>query len=174
MVRNDSVAQSLGSRLGNGAVTSSQHRVSQPCRQQLRNQLLQQHEDLQFNPNVRKPCAEDEKRFCAKIKPGQGRVLACLKAHRKQLEDMCHAAIFQVEKEEMDDSSVDFQLIQHCKDPIRRLCQNDASRALECLKVNLIFYIISYSPSRFALFADPPGRNLVRIELQRNHFGAID
>nr|SVE78223.1 EOG090X05VD [Daphnia lumholtzi] len=106
----------------------------QPCRQQLRNQLLQQHEDVQFNPNVRKPCASDEKRFCAQIKPGQGRVLECLKAHRKQLDDVCHAAIFQAEKEEMDDSGVDFQFIQQCKDPIRRLCQNDASNALECLK----------------------------------------
>nr|SVE78852.1 EOG090X05VD [Daphnia lumholtzi] len=50
MVRNDSVAQSLGVRSGNHV--GSQHRVSQPCRQQLRNQLLQQHEDVQFNPNV--------------------------------------------------------------------------------------------------------------------------
>ncbi|KAI9558756.1 Golgi apparatus protein 1 [Daphnia sinensis] len=132
MVRNDSVAQSLGVRSGNHA--GSQHRVSQPCRQQLRNQLLQQHEDVQLNPNVRKPCASDEKRFCAQIKPGQGRILECLKAHRKQLDDICHAAIFQAEKEEMDDSGVDFQLIQQCKDPIRRLCQNDASNALECLK----------------------------------------
>lgn len=133
MVRNDSVAQSLGVRSGNHV--GSQHRVSQPCRQQLRNQLLQQHEDVQFNPNVRKPCASDEKRFCAQIKPGQGRILECLKAHRKQLDDICHAAIFQAEKEEMDDSGVDFQFIQQCKDPIRRLCQNDASNALECLKV---------------------------------------
>ncbi|KZS17605.1 Golgi apparatus protein 1 [Daphnia magna] len=132
MVRNDSVAQSLGVRSGNHV--GSQHRVSQPCRQQLRNQLLQQHEDVQFNPNVRKPCASDEKRFCAQIKPGQGRILECLKAHRKQLDDICHAAIFQAEKEEMDDSGVDFQFIQQCKDPIRRLCQNDASNALECLK----------------------------------------
>ena len=136
MVRNDSVAQSLVSRLGNHV--GSQHRVSQPCRQQLRNQLLQQHEDVQFNPNVRKPWTSDEKRFCAQIKPGQGRILECLKAHRKQLDDICHAAIFQVEKEEMDDSGVDFQLIQQCKEPIRRLCQNDASTALECLKVVVI------------------------------------
>jgi hypothetical protein len=39
----------------------------------------------------------------------------------------------------MDDSGVDFQLIQQCKEPIRRLCQNDASSALECLKVVLTF-----------------------------------
>lgn len=135
MVRNDTVAQSIGSRQTNALPPASQHRVSQPCRQQLRNQLLQQHEDVQLNPNVRKPCATDEKRFCSQVKPGQGRILACLKSHRKQLEYACHAAIFQAEREEMDDSGVDFQLVQQCKDPIRRLCQNDVSKALECLKV---------------------------------------
>lgn len=103
----------------------------------MRNQLLQQHEDVQFNPKVRKPCSTDEKRFCAQVKPGQGRILECLKAHRKQLERECHAAIFQVEKEEMDDNLVDFQLQQHCKDPIRRLCDNERTNALECLKVSL-------------------------------------
>lgn len=102
----------------------------------MRNQLLQQHEDVQFNPKVRKPCTADEKRFCSQVKPGQGRILECLKSHRKQLEKECHAAIFQVEKEEMDDNGVDFQLQQHCKDPIRRLCEKERSNALECLKVN--------------------------------------
>ena len=146
MIRNDSVAQSLGSRSGNNV--GSQHRVSQPCRQQIRSQLLQQHEDVQLNPNVRKPCAADEKRFCAQIKPGQGRILECLKSHRKQLDDACHAAIFQAEREEMDDSGVDYQLVQLCKDPIRRLCQNDVGKALECLKVirnSLVNYSLHYS-----------------------------
>lgn len=147
MVRNDSVSQSLSSRFGNNP--SSQHRVSQPCRQQLRNQLFQQHEDIQFNPNVRKPCASDEKRFCSQVKPGQGRILQCLKAHRKQLEDVCHAAIFQVEREEMDDSGVDYQLVQLCKEPIKRLCQNDVGKALDCLKV--AFFLLSLKTVSFNL-----------------------
>jgi len=53
----------------------------------------------------------------------------------------CHAAIFQIEKEEMDDNAVDFQLVSQCKASIRRLCSNDASKTLECLKVFKIIMI---------------------------------
>lgn len=134
-VRNDSITLSSIPRNAIAASSGPQHRISQPCRQQLRSQLLQQHENVAMNPGVRKPCSDEEKKFCAQIKPGQGRILECLKAHRKQLGRECHAAIFQVEKEEMDDSSVDFQLSFQCKDPIRRFCPNDPSKALECLKV---------------------------------------
>lgn len=140
MVRNDSITMSSVPRKAVAASGSGpQHRVSQPCRLQLRNQILQQHENVEMNPGVRKPCSTEEKKFCAQIVPGQGRILECLKSHRKQLSSECHSAIFQVEKEEMVDSSVDFQLIIRCKEPIRRLCSNDPSKALECLKVKIIF-----------------------------------
>ena len=137
MVRNDSIALNMGSHTASIS-GSTQHRVSQPCRNQLRNQLLQQHEDVQLNPNLRKPCAEEESKFCSQIKSGQGRIIECLKKHRKQLSMACHAAIFQIEKEEMNDNAVDFQLVSQCKGSIRRLCPNDASQALECLKVLIV------------------------------------
>ena len=63
-------------------------------------------------------------------------VLECLKAHRKELTDACHAAIFQIEREEMEDSSVDYQMLAQCRDPIKRLCQNNPNEAFECLKVH--------------------------------------
>ena len=139
MVRNDSITLNMGHT--SSIAGNSQHRVSQPCRNQLRNQLLQQHEDVQLNPNLRKPCAEEESKFCSQVRPGGGRIIECLKNHRKQLSVACHAAIFQIEKEEMDDNAVDFQLVSQCKASIRRLCSNDASKALECLKVFKIFII---------------------------------
>jgi len=114
-----------------------QHRVSQSCRQQLRIQLFQQHEDVKFNPGVHQPCERDEKKFCSAVKAGQGRILECLKSNRKKLEASCHAAIFKVEKEEMADSSVDFPLRSTCKEQILRFCKNDMSQALDCLKLHL-------------------------------------
>ena len=42
MVRNDSISLNMASHTG-----SQTHRVSQPCRQQIRNQILQQ---VQYNP----------------------------------------------------------------------------------------------------------------------------
>lgn len=114
-----------------------QHRVSQSCRQQLRIQLFQQHEDVKFNPGVHQPCERDEKKFCSSVKPGQGRILECLKNNRKKLEASCHAAIFKVEKEEMDDNSVDFPLRSTCKEPIQHFCKNDMTQALDCLKASI-------------------------------------
>ena len=57
------------------------------------------------------------------------------------MEAGCHAAIFQAEKEEMDDSSVDFPLKTLCKEPIRRFCKNDLNQALDCLKASLLLLL---------------------------------
>lgn len=35
------------------------------------------------------PCAEDTAKFCKDIKPGEGRVKACLKEHEKELSQAC-------------------------------------------------------------------------------------
>lgn len=35
------------------------------------------------------PCAEDAARFCKDVKPGEGRVAACLKEHEKELSQAC-------------------------------------------------------------------------------------
>lgn len=79
------------------SLQSNTHRVSQPCRQQLRryrtlylniflssivinnrlpppSQLAHQHEDVRLNPVVNEPCKMDEEKFCHDVKPGQGRV----------------------------------------------------------------------------------------------------
>ena len=35
------------------------------------------------------PCAEDAAKFCKDVKPGEGRVAACLKEHEKELSKAC-------------------------------------------------------------------------------------
>lgn len=37
----------------------------------------------------RKACAEDVKRLCAGIKPGEGRIVQCLKEHSQDLSPVC-------------------------------------------------------------------------------------
>lgn len=37
----------------------------------------------------RKACAEDVKRLCAGIKPGEGRIVQCLKEHAQDLSSTC-------------------------------------------------------------------------------------
>lgn len=40
-------------------------------------------------PEADDACRGDIKRFCAGIKPGQGRIAACLKSHRAELSPAC-------------------------------------------------------------------------------------
>jgi len=40
-----------------------------------------------------KACAADVKQFCADIKPGEGRVEACMKAHVANVSDACKVAM---------------------------------------------------------------------------------
>ncbi|MBU2573744.1 MAG: cysteine rich repeat-containing protein [Elusimicrobia bacterium] len=35
------------------------------------------------------PCAEDTAKFCKDVKPGEGRITACLKEHEKELSQAC-------------------------------------------------------------------------------------
>src|SRR5882672_5265117 len=40
---------------------------------------------------VREECGADAKKFCQGIRPGQGRILACLKSHQSELAPACAA-----------------------------------------------------------------------------------
>lgn len=37
----------------------------------------------------RKACAEDAKKLCSGVKPGEGRIMQCLKAHAQELSPTC-------------------------------------------------------------------------------------
>jgi hypothetical protein len=58
--------------------------------------------------------------------------------NKPELKEACHRAIFNVEKQELQDSSVDYTLLTTCRHMIRQFChKEDKSQALVCLKVNL-------------------------------------
>ena len=40
---------------------------------------------------AREECKEDAQKFCKDIKPGHGRVIACLKSHESELSEACKA-----------------------------------------------------------------------------------
>jgi hypothetical protein len=57
--------------------------------------------------------------------------------NKPELTGDCHRAIFHVEKQELQDSSVDYTLLTTCKHMIRQFChEEDKSQALVCLKVS--------------------------------------
>jgi hypothetical protein len=58
--------------------------------------------------------------------------------NKAQLSEDCHRVIFNVVKQELQDSSVDYTLLTACRHMIRLFChEEDPSQALVCLKVSL-------------------------------------
>ena len=40
-----------------------------------------------------KPCAADVQKFCKDVKPGEGRVIECLKSHQSELSQACSSML---------------------------------------------------------------------------------
>ena len=45
--------------------------------------------------NGANPCADDARRLCKGVQPGEGRILGCLKEHREEVSDACKARLAQ-------------------------------------------------------------------------------
>lgn len=62
-------------------------------------------------------------------------VLECLALHKTKLSDLCHKKLFNVRKQEFQDSSSDFALINTCRAMLRQFCHDvNRSGSLDCLK----------------------------------------
>jgi hypothetical protein len=76
------------------------------------------------------PCADDAQRLCSGVKPGQGRVMACLKQHEAQLSDDCKEKRADF-KEEVHEAA------QACKPDAEKFCKDvhpGGGRIIACLK----------------------------------------
>ncbi|XP_063230835.1 Golgi apparatus protein 1 [Bacillus rossius redtenbacheri] len=125
----------LSEHVRNDTIHDAKHTIPRDCRQQLRAQLFQQRENINFDPGLRGACFLDIKKFCPGTVEGAGQILECLQINVKNLSPDCHKAIFNVEKQELLDSSSDYVLITKCRQMIRQFChEEDQSHALECLK----------------------------------------
>ena len=72
-----------------------QDKLSDPCLFQLYDasaQLEQAATAVKFAANQ---CQDDMNKFCANVKPGQGRALACLNKHDKDVSQQCKDALVQ-------------------------------------------------------------------------------
>lgn len=76
------------------------------------------------------PCADDAQRYCKDVKPGEGRVLRCLKEHEAQLSDACR------EKREDYREGV-HAAMEACGPDAEKLCKDvkpGGGRVVACLK----------------------------------------
>ena len=78
------------------------------------------------------PCAQDAAKFCAKVKPGEGRLARCLDEHMAELSPACKK-----NRIEMKEAIKEVQ--KACKDEIPKYCkgpQAEESQVNACLWTN--------------------------------------
>jgi hypothetical protein len=88
---------------------------------------------------VKKACNTELTTFCKGVKPGDGRVLACLYAFEDQVSDKCTYAVYNAAAElEQAVNALKFVAAQ-CKDDLLKYCgdvQVGEGRGLACLEKN--------------------------------------
>ncbi|XP_078689898.1 Golgi apparatus protein 1-like isoform X17 [Branchiostoma floridae x Branchiostoma belcheri] len=121
----------------NDTLMENKHRISKDCRGQLRVELLDRGEDVRLDPKLMHECHDDIKKHCDTEQAGDARMLECLKRHKKKLSDGCHIKLFNREREELTDNSVDYGFMRDCKPMVKRFCpQSDPKDVLHCLRKN--------------------------------------
>jgi hypothetical protein len=79
---------------------------------------------------VKEACKPDVEKFCQGIKPGDGRIAACLKSHDSELAPACHQIVDRV------DTAI-HEVHEACKADVEKLCQGvqpGGGRIRACLK----------------------------------------
>lgn len=144
----------------NDTLRGRQPSIAKDCRQQIRAQLFQQRESIDFDPKLKSACREEIKEICSNTVHGAGQVkknqtqliaivtnanfslafnqvLECLQTNTVRLGDQCRHVLFSIKKSELSDSSTDYTLVTACREMIRQYCHDTPkSKALECLKVH--------------------------------------
>ncbi|MDX1958101.1 MAG: cysteine rich repeat-containing protein [Leptospiraceae bacterium] len=78
------------------------------------------------------PCKEDAKKLCADVKPGEGRIIKCLKEKEQQLSEACSTHFAEVKAKNKEFANA-------CKDDRKKFCKDvqlGGGRIIKCLKDN--------------------------------------
>ncbi|GBF99737.1 hypothetical protein Rsub_12450 [Raphidocelis subcapitata] len=110
--------------------------VSPGCRSELYKQLTATARDYRADPSLKEACADDAVAYCAAVKPGGGRVQACLRENHMKLNWECAEQLFRAELEGDDDIRLSVRLYGRCLSDKRRFCgdvEPGHSAAKDCL-----------------------------------------
>eukprot|EP00794_Sanderia_malayensis_P018718 gene18718-20607_t len=130
----------LSEKIHKMAMKNDAPKISDACREQVRKELITEHEDIRLNPELEKNCKEDLETFCSKVwsektMDGQAKAETCLREKRKSLSPTCRDHLFQAEVEEVEDPNLDYELTHICKPMIKKYCmEEDPKNFLRCLR----------------------------------------
>ena len=88
---------------------------------------------------VKNGCKTEIEQFCAKVTPGQGRVLACLYSHGDKLSAKCEYALYDAAVQLERAVAALSYVANECDADLEKFCQSVApgeGRLLQCLEKN--------------------------------------
>ncbi|XP_037799147.1 Golgi apparatus protein 1-like [Penaeus monodon] len=129
------VIECLSTQVRDAVLSDDRHKISKACRHQLRQQLMQRHENIRLDPKLQQHCSSDVTRFCKDVSRGRGAVLECLRQNKQSLSGECHKVVFLREEEEQQDPGTDVVLVSTCKQMIQQYCYDiPTEQYMSCLK----------------------------------------
>ncbi|KAG5892124.1 hypothetical protein JTB14_032347 [Gonioctena quinquepunctata] len=132
------VMSCLSEQILNATVHGVKSNIPKECRQQLKAQIFQQREKIDYDPVLKSACGSDINNFCKHVQPGNAQILECLQTvPSDQLSNKCGKEIFKVQKLEVNDNSVDYALLTMCEQTIDQFCpHHEKETVFNCLKLN--------------------------------------
>ncbi|XP_059622678.1 Golgi apparatus protein 1 isoform X2 [Phlebotomus argentipes] len=131
------VVACLSERMRNDTLKGQRHTIPKECRQQVRSQLYQQRENIDYDPRLKSVCREEIDHLCYEVPNAGGQILECLQRNTEKLSPPCRHALFSVRRSELMDSATDYTLINACREMLQQFCPRvEQSNALQCLKVH--------------------------------------
>lgn len=129
------IVQCLSEKVRNAILSESPQEISDPCRQQVNFELLNESENIKLKPELARNCAGDIKLLCANVRPGAGRLEECLKNNKEKLSNKCGALLFEDLEIEAENPAVDYFLVRACKPLIKAHCSTATNMAnvIPCL-----------------------------------------
>ncbi|CAF1219022.1 unnamed protein product [Rotaria magnacalcarata] len=119
-------------------VLKKQNAIRESCRDELRFELLQRSESIDFDPSLAKACRNDIRRFCADRTPGNAQILDCLKENHNKVSAPCFARLRKREKLDVILPENDYSLMSKCAAVIQKYCSNDNKQnVISCLRHNI-------------------------------------
>ncbi|XP_056648655.1 Golgi apparatus protein 1 [Diorhabda sublineata] len=132
------VIECLSEHVLNATINGDKGFIPKECKQQLKAQIFQQRENIDYDPQLKKFCLMDIRKFCKNVQSGEAKVLECLQmVPHEQLSPMCGKKVFKIQKLEVFDNSVDYALLTNCAESIDQFCPRaKKENVFDCLKLN--------------------------------------
>eukprot|EP00884_Botryococcus_braunii_P009911 jgi/Botrbrau1/18921/Bobra.177_2s0075.1 len=113
--------------------------LSKPCSEEVFKTQLEAAKDFRTDADMYAACDPDAKTLCADVKPGEGRIQACLRDRPAKLSWECQEELFRQEVENADNIMLNYRLMRKCMGDKKKFCPDvepGNARVKDCLEEN--------------------------------------